>query len=261
MEADAAGFAAALRTENRTLKRVLTDPRIFSGIGNSYSDEILWAARLSPATRTAQLTDEEVERLRLAVHEQLNKWTNLLRQQVGEGWPEKVTAFRPEMAVHGKFNHPCPRCGSLVQRIAYADNETNYCATCQTNGRLLADRSLASAQGRLAPHPRRARGAAPGLTTEDLQSGTRAGIRSGPGQGGGFSSSRSASSNPPSRWPRAKSGACGSRSSSRWPRAKSGLPFSVGSPPAPGRSPAEPRHLRGGLPATGEVGTFLLLDQ
>jgi formamidopyrimidine-DNA glycosylase len=142
LEADAAGFAAALRRENRTLKRALTDPRIFSGIGNSYSDEILWAARLSPATRTGQLTDEEVERLRQAVHEQLNKWTDLLRQQVGEGWPAKVTAFRPDMAVHGKFNQPCPRCGSRVQRIAYADNETNYCATCQTNGRLLADRSL-----------------------------------------------------------------------------------------------------------------------
>ncbi len=124
------------------MKRALTDPHIFSGIGNSYSDEILWAARLSPATRTGQLSDEEVERLRLAVREQLDKWTELLRQQVGEGWPVKVTAFRNEMAVHGKFNEPCPRCGSPVQRIAYADNETNYCATCQTGGRLLADRSL-----------------------------------------------------------------------------------------------------------------------
>lgn len=142
LEADPAEFADALRRENRTLKRVLTDPHIFSGIGNSYSDEILWAARLSPATRTGQLSDEEVERLRLAVREQLDKWTELLRQQVGEGWPEKVTAFRKEMAVHGKFNQPCPRCGSPVQRIAYAGNETNYCATCQTNGRLLADRSL-----------------------------------------------------------------------------------------------------------------------
>ena len=142
LEADPTEFATALRKENRTLKRALTDPRIFSGIGNSYSDEILWEARLSPATRTGQLSDEEVERLRLAVHEQLNKWTELLRLQVGEGWPERVTAFRKEMAVHGKFNEPCPRCGSAVQRIAYADNETNYCATCQTNGRLLADRSL-----------------------------------------------------------------------------------------------------------------------
>jgi formamidopyrimidine-DNA glycosylase len=142
LDADPAEFAAALRKENRTLKRALTDPHIFSGIGNSYSDEILWAARLSPATRTGQLSDEEVERLRLAVREQLEKWTELLRQQVGDGWPVKVTAFRNEMAVHGKFNEPCPRCGSPVQRIAYADNETNYCATCQTGGRLLADRSL-----------------------------------------------------------------------------------------------------------------------
>lgn len=135
-------FAAALHRENRTLKRAMTDPRIFSGIGNAFSDEIMWEARLSPVTRTRQLTDEEMGRLQIATNDSLRRWTDLLREQVGEGWPEKVTAFRPEMAVHGKHGQPCPRCGSPVQRIVYAANETNYCATCQTGGRLLADRSL-----------------------------------------------------------------------------------------------------------------------
>lgn len=135
-------FSVALRSENRTLKRALTDPRIFSGIGNSYSDEILWEARLSPVARTRQLSDEEVDRLHQATVAQLEHWTDLLRESVGEGWPTKVTAFRPEMAVHGKFGQPCPRCGTKVQRIVYADNETNYCPTCQTGGKLLADRSL-----------------------------------------------------------------------------------------------------------------------
>ncbi len=135
-------FATALRSENRTLKRALTHPRIFSGIGNAYSDEILWSARLSPVKRTGQLTDEEVDRLHQAVVGSLNDWTQRLRDEVGEDWPKKVTAFRDDMAVHGKYGEPCPRCGSKVQRIVYADNETNYCATCQTQGKLLADRSL-----------------------------------------------------------------------------------------------------------------------
>jgi formamidopyrimidine-DNA glycosylase len=128
--------------EDRTLKRALTDPRILSGIGNAYSDEILWAAGLSPVLRTRRLDDEQMGRLHEAVIGELTRWTELLRAQVGEGWPEKVTAFRPEMAVHGRYGEPCPRCGAPVQRIVYADNETNYCARCQTGGRLLADRSL-----------------------------------------------------------------------------------------------------------------------
>jgi formamidopyrimidine-DNA glycosylase len=135
-------FGQALTKENRTLKRALTDPRIFSGIGNSFSDEILWAAKLSPVVRTRQLSTEQIARLRESTIDQLNHWTDLLRDQVGDGWPTKVTAFRPEMAVHGKFGQPCPRCGTKVQRIVYADNETNYCPTCQTGGKLLADRSL-----------------------------------------------------------------------------------------------------------------------
>jgi formamidopyrimidine-DNA glycosylase len=135
-------FGAALKAENRTLKRALTDPRIFSGIGNSYSDEILWAARMSPVKRTSQLTDDEVADLRRAVVVSLTEWTDRLRKEVGEDWPTKVTAFRDDMAVHGKYGQPCPRCGSKVQRIVHADNETNYCATCQTGGKLLADRSL-----------------------------------------------------------------------------------------------------------------------
>lgn len=135
-------FTAALRRENRTMKRALTDPRILSGIGNAFSDEILHTAKLSPVKRTSQLTDDEFARLYQATRTSLEHWTQLLRDQVGEGFPEKVTAFRPEMAVHGKFGEPCPVCGSKVQRIVYASNETNYCATCQTGGKLLADRSL-----------------------------------------------------------------------------------------------------------------------
>jgi len=142
LEAGVEEFGAALKRENRTLKRALTDPRIFSGISNSYSDEILWAARMSPVKRTSQLTDGEVEKLRQAVVESLSEWTNRLRDEVGEDWPTKVTAFRDDMAVHGKFGQPCPRCGSKVQRIVHASNESNYCATCQTGGKLLADRSL-----------------------------------------------------------------------------------------------------------------------
>jgi len=142
LEVDAIRFGQALKQENRTLKRALTDPRIFSGIGNAYSDEILWLAQLSPVKRTAQMTDEEVVRLHSAVVESLQDWTKRLRDEVGDGWPTKVTAFRDDMAVHGKFGQPCPRCRSKVQRIVYASNETNYCASCQTNGKLLADRSL-----------------------------------------------------------------------------------------------------------------------
>jgi formamidopyrimidine-DNA glycosylase len=142
LDLDADQFATALRSENRTLKRALTDPRIFSGIGNAYSDEILWAAGLSPVKRTSQLTDDEVTRLHAAVVDSLQEWTQRLREEVGDDWPKKVTAFRDDMAVHGKFGEACPRCGSKVQRIVYSSNETNYCATCQTEGKLLADRSL-----------------------------------------------------------------------------------------------------------------------
>jgi formamidopyrimidine-DNA glycosylase len=142
LEASPEEFATAVRSENRTLKRILTDPRIFSGIGNAYSDEILWRAKLSPVKRTSQLSDDEVGALHEAVVASLTEWTNRLREELGEGWPSKVTAFRKDMAVHGKYREPCPRCGSPVQRIVYASNETNYCATCQTGGKLLADRSL-----------------------------------------------------------------------------------------------------------------------
>ena len=135
-------FHAALTRENHTLKRALTDPHLFSGIGNAYSDEILHAARLSPLKLTRSLADEEVVRLCEATRATLLRWVDLLRKDVGEGFPEKVTAFRPEMAVHGRFKLPCPVCGKPVQRIVYATNECNYCAKCQTNGRLLADRSL-----------------------------------------------------------------------------------------------------------------------
>jgi formamidopyrimidine-DNA glycosylase len=142
LDVTAEEFGAALKAENRTLKRALTDPRIFSGIGNAYSDEILWKGRLSPVKRTSQLSDDEVKRLHSAVVDSLEEWTQRLREEVGEDWPKKVTAFRDDMAVHGKYGEQCPRCGSKVQRIVYASNETNYCATCQTDGKLLADRSL-----------------------------------------------------------------------------------------------------------------------
>ena len=135
-------FASRLRSENHTLKRALTDPRLFSGIGNAYSDEILHAARLSPLALTGRLADTEVERLYAACRDTLVAWTGRLREEAGDGFPEKVTAFREGMAVHGRFSLPCPACGSPVQRIRYAENETNYCARCQTAGRLLADRAL-----------------------------------------------------------------------------------------------------------------------
>jgi formamidopyrimidine-DNA glycosylase len=135
-------FAERLRSENHTLKRSLTDPRLFDGIGNAYSDEILHRARLSPVKLTSRMTDDEIARLFDATRATLAEWTDRLRAEAGDGFPEKVTAFRPEMAVHGKFRQPCPVCGAPVQRIRYADNETNYCAKCQTEGRLLADRAL-----------------------------------------------------------------------------------------------------------------------
>ena len=135
-------FRDALRRENRTLKRALTHPRTFSGIGNAYSDEILHRAKLSPLTRTGDLQAVEVRRLFKAARAVLTEWTRRLRREAGDGFPEKVTAFRPEMAVHGKYGQPCPTCGAPVQRIVYAENEANYCAACQTGGRLLADRAL-----------------------------------------------------------------------------------------------------------------------
>jgi formamidopyrimidine-DNA glycosylase len=135
-------FAAALRSSNHTLKRSLTDPHIFSGIGNAYSDEILHRAQLSPIAMTQKLTDDEVARLYEGTRATLIEWTDRLRAESAGEFPEKVTAFRPEMAVHGRYRQPCPRCGAKVQRIRYASNETNYCATCQTGGRLLADRAL-----------------------------------------------------------------------------------------------------------------------
>lgn len=142
LECDEATFAAALARENHTLKRSLTDPRLFSGIGNAYSDEILHAARLSPLTLTSRLTPEEISRLFEAVQRTMRLWIDLLRKEAGDAFPEHVTAFRDGMAVHGRFRKPCPVCGSPVQRIVYAENETNYCPTCQTGGKLLADRSL-----------------------------------------------------------------------------------------------------------------------
>src|SRR5438552_3696623 len=141
-DADLGAFAAALKSANHTLKRSLTDPRLFSGIGNAYSDEILHCARLSPVAMSQRLTPEEIERLYKATREVLQLWVDRLRAQAGENFPEKVTAFRDEMAAHGRYGLPCPRCGSKIQRIRYASNETNYCATCQTGGKLLADRAL-----------------------------------------------------------------------------------------------------------------------
>jgi formamidopyrimidine-DNA glycosylase len=135
-------FKAALVRESHTVKRALTDPRLFSGIGNAYSDEILHAARLSPLKLTRSLTEDEVSRLHTAARATLTEWVERLRASAGGAFPAKVTAFRNEMAVHGRFRQPCPVCGSPVQRIVYADNECNYCARCQTGGRLLADRSL-----------------------------------------------------------------------------------------------------------------------
>ncbi|MBM3993903.1 MAG: formamidopyrimidine-DNA glycosylase [Planctomycetes bacterium] len=142
LDADEASFRVTLLRESHTLKRALTDPRLFSGIGNAYSDEILHRARLSPLTLTHRLSDDEIARLFQATRDTLLDWLERLRRDVGDGFPEKVTAFRPDMAVHGRFGLPCPTCGTKVQRITYADNETNYCPRCQTGGKILADRSL-----------------------------------------------------------------------------------------------------------------------
>ncbi len=145
--ADLGGFRAALTAENRTLKRALTDPRIVSGIGNAYSDEILHAARLSPISLTRKLQPEEWERLFAATRRTLKLWMGRLQAEAGVGFPEKVTAFRKDMAVHGRYGQPCPECGESIQRIRYADHETNYCARCQTDGRILADRALSRLLG------------------------------------------------------------------------------------------------------------------
>jgi len=142
LESDLATFAQRLKSENHTLKRALTDPRLFSGIGNAYSDEILHRARLSPLALTRRLGDAEIDRLYQATRATLEEWIVRLRDEAGDKFPEKVTAFRQGMAVHGRYQEPCPDCGTPVQRIRYADNETNYCARCQTGGRLLADRAM-----------------------------------------------------------------------------------------------------------------------
>ncbi len=144
---DLDGFRAALTLENRTLKRALTDPRLISGVGNAYSDEILHAAQLSPITLTHKLGPDEWARLFSATRSTLTLWIDRLRLEAEKSFPEKVTAFRPEFAVHGRYNQPCPRCEEKVQRIRYADNETNYCARCQTGGKVLADRSLSRLLG------------------------------------------------------------------------------------------------------------------
>jgi formamidopyrimidine-DNA glycosylase len=142
LDADPAAFRAALARERHTVKRALTDPRLFAGIGNAYSDEILHRARLSPIAMTDRLSDDEVARLHAATRATLVEWTQRLRRETGSGFPERVTAFREGMAVHGRYREPCPVCGAPVQRIVHAENESNYCAVCQTGGRLLADRSL-----------------------------------------------------------------------------------------------------------------------
>jgi formamidopyrimidine-DNA glycosylase len=142
LAADVAAFRAALTREAHTLKRALTDPRIFSGIGNAYSDEILHRARMSPFKLTTSLDDDEVERLHAATRAVLAEWVERLRREAGDEFPKRVTAFRPEMAVHGRYRQPCPDCGAPVQRIVYSENEANYCARCQTGGKLLADRAL-----------------------------------------------------------------------------------------------------------------------
>lgn len=147
LETDLEKFSAALRSENHTLKRSMTDPRIVSGVGNAYSDEILHRARLSPVQLTQKMSDAELKRLFDATRNVLTEWTDRLRKDAGEKFPEKVTAFHDEMAVHGRFGKPCPVCASPVQRIVRAENETNYCATCQTDGKILADRSLSRLLG------------------------------------------------------------------------------------------------------------------
>lgn len=167
LEASEADFAQRLRQENHTLKRSLTDPRLFSGIGNAYSDEILHRARMSPMKLSGKLSDEDVSVLFSATKSILIEWTERLRAETGDGFPLKVTAFRPEMSVHGKFGQACPVCASPVQRIRYADNETNYCARCQTEGRLLADRALSRLLKQDWPKSLDELEATAGRTTED----------------------------------------------------------------------------------------------
>jgi formamidopyrimidine-DNA glycosylase len=147
LDASPGAFRDAILRENRTLKRALTDPRVLSGIGNAHSDEILLVARLSPLRRTGDLSEEELERLYHATRTSLTAWIERLRQETGEGFPEKITAFHPAMAAHGKHGEPCPQCGAPIQRIRYADRETNYCARCQTGGKVLADRGLSRLLG------------------------------------------------------------------------------------------------------------------
>lgn len=183
LDADGPAFAAALRRENHTLKRALTDPRLFSGIGNAYSDEILFRARLSPFRQTTLLSPEEIDRLHAAVREVLEEWIDRLRREAGDGFPERLTAFHEEMAVHGRYRQPCPVCGAPVQRIVYAENEANYCARCQTGGRLLADRALS----------RLLKGDWP-RTIEELEEGER--VRPAPA---GRPPSKAARGKPPSR--------------------------------------------------------------
>ncbi len=166
LDADLAAFRAVFLRERHTLKRTLTDPRLLSGIGNAYSDEILHRARLSPVRLNDALDDAEIARLFDAIRAVLLEWTDRLRQEAGEGFPEKVTAFRPEMAVHGRYRLPCPDCGAPVQRIVHAENETNYCARCQTGGKLLADRALSRLLHDDWPR-----------TIDELESGSRAGPR------------------------------------------------------------------------------------
>lgn len=174
LDAGPEAFAAALTRENRTLKRALTDPRILSGIGNAHSDEILLRAGLSPLQRTGNLDRTEIARLHRVAREWLQEFTAVLREEVGEGFPERITAFHPAMAAHGKYGEPCPRCGSPIQRIRYADKETNYCATCQTEGRVLADRGLSRLLGDDWPR-----------TMEELEELTREDGDAGKGGGGG----------------------------------------------------------------------------
>jgi len=147
LDSDASQFAAVLLSANHTLKRALTDPRLFSGVGNAYSDEILFEAKLSPLTLTQKMAAPEISRLYEATRATLTRWTERLRSETGEKFPENVTAFREGMAVHGRYRQPCPRCGTKIQRIRYASNETNYCPTCQTGGKLLADRALSRLLG------------------------------------------------------------------------------------------------------------------
>jgi formamidopyrimidine-DNA glycosylase len=165
LEADLGAFALALRRENHTLKRALTDPDLFSGIGNAYSDEILHRARLSPVKLTQRLADDEVARLHAAVRDVLGTWVSRLRAERAGGFPGKVTAFRDAFAVHGRFRHPCPTCGAPIQRIVHADNETNYCPRCQTGGQILSDRSLARLLKQDWPRTLEELERRPGLTT------------------------------------------------------------------------------------------------